>query len=130
MGMITFLLVLSVLVFFHELGHFAVARLFGVKVYVFSIGFGKKLISKQWKGTQWTFSLIPLGGYIKMKGQEDLDPALINNDYDSYNAKTPFQRILILLAGPVANFILAFVLYIMIGLLGNKHLTPTNGKVI
>jgi regulator of sigma E protease len=130
MGMITFLLVLSVLVFFHELGHFAVARFFGVKVYVFSIGFGKKLISKQWKGTEWSFSLIPLGGYVKMKGQEDLDPALINNDNDSYNQKTPFQRILILLAGPVANFILAFVLYIMIGLLGNNHLTPTIGKVI
>jgi len=130
MGTITFLLVLSILVFFHELGHFTVARLLGVKVYVFSIGFGKKLITKQWKGTQWTLSLIPLGGYVKMKGQEDLNPALTNNDRDSYNTKTPFQRILILLAGPAANFILAFVLYIAIGLLGNNHLAPTIGKVI
>ena len=130
MGFITFLIVLSILVFIHELGHFSVARLLGVKVYVFSIGFGKKLISKQWKGTQWTFSLIPLGGYVKMKGQEDLNPALANNDSDSYNVKTPFQRILILLAGPFANFLLAFVLYIGIGLLGNNHLTATIGKVI
>ena len=130
MGFITFLIVLSILVFIHELGHFTVARLLGVKVYVFSIGFGKKLISKQWKGTQWTFSLIPLGGYVKMKGQEDLNPALANNDSDSYNVKTPFQRILILLAGPFANFLLAFVLYIGIGLLGNNHLTATIGKVI
>ncbi len=130
MGFITFLIVLSILVFIHELGHFTVARLLGVKVYVFSIGFGKKLITKQWKGTQWTFSLIPLGGYVKMKGQEDLNPALANNDSDSYNTKTPFQRILILLAGPAANFLLAFVVYILIGLLGNNHLSPTIGKVV
>ena len=130
MGIFTFLIVLSILVFIHELGHFTVARLLGVKVYVFSIGFGKKLISKQWKGTQWTFSLIPLGGYVKMKGQEDLNPALANNDSDSYNTKTPFQRILILLAGPFANFLLAFVIYIMIGLLGNNHLSSTIGKVV
>ena len=130
MGFVTFLIVLSILVFIHELGHFTVARLLGVKVYVFSIGFGKKLISKQWKGTQWTFSLIPLGGYVKMKGQEDLNPALANNDADSYNTKTPFQRILILLAGPAANFILAFLVYIAIGLLGNNYLAPTIGKVV
>lgn len=130
MGFINFLIVLSILVFIHELGHFSVARLLGVRVYVFSIGFGKKLISKQWKGTEWTFALIPLGGYVKMKGQEDLNPALANNDSDSYNVKTPFERILILLAGPFANFLLAFVLYIGIGLLGNNHLTATIGKVI
>jgi len=130
LGFITFLIVLSILVFIHELGHFTVARLLGVKVYVFSIGFGKKLISKQWKGTQWSFSLIPLGGYVKMKGQEDLNPILANNDSDSYNVKTPFEKILILLAGPLANFLLAFVLYIGIGLLGNNHLTATIGKVV
>ena len=130
MGLITFLIVLSILVFVHELGHFAVARLLGVKVYVFSIGFGKKLITKHWKGTDWTFSLIPLGGYVKMKGQEDINPALVNNDPDSYNTKTPIQRIMILLAGPAANFILAFFVYIMIGLLGNNHISNTIGKVI
>ena len=130
MGLITFLIVLSILVFVHELGHFAVARLIGVKVYVFSIGFGKKLITKHYKGTDWTFSLIPLGGYVKMKGQEDINPNLVNNDPDSYNTKTPFQRTLILLAGPAANFILAFFVYIMIGLLGNNHISATIGKVI
>lgn len=124
------MLILSVLVFVHELGHFSVARFLGVKVYVFSIGFGKKLITKEWKGTQWTFSMIPLGGYVKMKGQEDLNPALSNNDPDSYNSLTPLQRIYILLAGPMANFLLAFVLYIGIGLLGNNHISATIGKVI
>jgi len=130
LGFFNFLIVISILVFIHELGHFTVARLLGVKVYVFSIGFGKKLISKQWKGTEWSFSLIPLGGYVKMKGQEDLNPALANQDSDSYNVKTPFERILILLAGPLANFLLAFVIYIVIGLLGNNHLAATIGKVV
>jgi regulator of sigma E protease len=130
MGIVTFLIVLSILVFVHELGHFSVARLFGVKVYDFSIGFGKKLISKQYKGTTWSISLIPLGGYVRMKGQEDIDPSLVNTDIDSYQSITPFQRILILLAGPFANFLLAFVVYIMIGLLGNNHLSPTIGKVM
>jgi regulator of sigma E protease len=65
-----------------------------------------------------------------MKGQEDLNPALSNKDPDSYQRLTPFQKILILLAGPGANFLLAFILYIAIGLLGNNHLSPTIGKVI
>jgi len=130
LGLITFILVLSVLVFVHELGHFAVARYLGVKVYTFSIGFGKKIWSKEWKGTEWVFAWIPLGGYVKMKGQEDLNPALANNDEDSYQRLSPLQRIYILLAGPFANFILAFVLYIAIGLLGNNHISPTIGKVI
>lgn len=130
MGLITFILVLSVLVFVHELGHFSVARLLGVKVYTFSIGFGKKIWSKQWRGTEWVFAWIPLGGYVKMKGQEDLNPALANNDSDSYQNLSPFQRILILLAGPLANFLLAFVIYILIGLLGNNHISPTIGKVV
>lgn len=130
MGFITFLLVLSVLVFVHELGHFSVAKFFGVRVYVFSIGFGKKLWAKEWGGTQWAFSMIPLGGYVKMKGQEDLNPALANHDPDSYQSLTPFKRILILLAGPFANFFLAFFLYIIIGLLGNNHIAPTIGKIV
>ena len=129
MGLITFLIVLSILVFVHELGHFSVARLLGVKVYVFSIGFGKTIFAKDFKGTQWRFSLIPMGGYVKMKGQEDVDPTLVNKDPDSYQSKTPFQRILILLAGPFANFILAFFLYIIVGLLGVNALSPTIGKV-
>ena len=105
MGTITFLLVLSFLVFFHELGHFLAARYFGVKVHVFSIGFGKQLYSKYWMGTTWQIALIPLGGYVKMKGQDDSNPALTEVGEDSYNTKKPWQRIIILFAGPAANFI-------------------------
>ncbi|MBI3873415.1 MAG: RIP metalloprotease RseP [Arcobacter sp.] len=129
-GFLVFLLVLSVLVFVHELGHFSVARYFGVTVHQFSIGFGPKLISKYWKGTNWSFSLIPLGGYVQMKGQEDLDPAKTSTDSDSYSMLTPTKRILILLAGPSANFILAFVLYVFIGLMEHKELGNQIGGVI
>lgn len=129
MGIVTALFILSFLVFFHELGHFTAARFFGVQVDVFSIGFGKKLLTKQIGKTQWSLSLIPLGGYVKMKGQDDSDPRLINNDDDSYNRKQPWQRIVILLAGPFANFLLAFLLYLTITAIGVPKLLPTIGDL-
>lgn len=102
---------LSLLVFFHELGHYLVAKLFGVHVDRFSIGFGKILARKRCCNTEWAFSAIPLGGYITMKGQDDINPNLADKSSDSYSSKKPWQRILILLAGPMANFILAFIVY-------------------
>lgn len=129
MGIITALFILSFLVFFHELGHFTAARFLGVQVDVFSIGFGKKLLSKQIGKTEWTFSLIPLGGYVKMKGQDDSDPTLISYDEDSYNSKKPWERIIILLAGPFANFLLAFFLYLAISSIGIPQLLATVGDV-
>ncbi len=130
MSMIVSLLVLSALIFFHELGHYMAARLMGVYVEVFSIGFGKKIASFQKFGTEWRIAMIPLGGYVKMKGQNDADPSQISLDNDSYNSKTPLQRIFILLAGPVANFVLAFVLYFFIALGGPNILSPVIGKVV
>ena len=129
MGIVTALLVLSVLIFFHELGHFLAARFFGVQVDVFSIGFGKKLWSKQIGKTQWSLSAIPLGGYVKMKGQDDSDPSNISHDDDSYNTKKPWQRIVILLAGPFANFLMAFMLYLAISYLGVPKLLSYVGSV-
>ncbi|MDD2697520.1 MAG: RIP metalloprotease RseP [Arcobacteraceae bacterium] len=129
-GFIVFILVLSVLVFVHELGHFSVARYFGVTVHQFSIGFGPKLVSKYWKGTNWSISLIPLGGYVQMKGQEDLDPTKTSMEKDSYSILTPSKRILVLLAGPFANFILAFFLYIFVGLMEHNELGNQIGGVL
>lgn len=126
------LLVLSFLVFFHELGHYVVARMCGVRVEVFSIGFGKKLITRRIGQTQYAFSLIPLGGYVKLKGQDDtqplesLKPSL---ESDSYRFKTPLQRIAILLAGPVFNLLLAFMLYVAVGIGGKPSLLPIVGEV-
>jgi len=129
MGIIVALLVLSVLIFFHELGHFTAARFFGVQVDVFSIGFGKRLWTKKIGKTEWSLSAIPLGGYVKMKGQDDSDPSKISYDDDSYNTKKPWQRIIILLAGPFANFLMAFMLYFAIANLGVPKLLPYVGKV-
>jgi len=130
MGFVVSLLVLSALIFFHELGHYLAARKVGVFVEVFSIGFGKKLTTfKKW-GTEWSISLIPLGGYVKMKGQNDADPTQKSFDDDSYNVKTPMQKIFILLAGPAANFVLAFILYLVIAIGGPQILSPVIGKIV
>jgi regulator of sigma E protease len=129
MGILVALIVLSLLIFFHELGHFTAARLLGVQVDVFSIGFGKRLWTKKIGKTEWSLSAIPLGGYIKMKGQDDTDPTKKSYDPDSYNAKKPWERIIILLAGPFANFFLAFLLYFAIANLGVPKLLPIVGNV-
>jgi regulator of sigma E protease len=130
MSFLVSLLVLSALIFFHELGHYIAARMMGVKVDVFSIGFGKKLYSFYRWNTQWSISAIPLGGYVKMKGQDDTDPTKKSYDKDSYNVKTPTQKIFILFAGPLANFLLAFFLYFTIALGGPSILSPVIGEVV
>jgi len=129
LGFLISMVVLSFLIFFHELGHFLVARLFKVKVEVFSIGFGSTILKKVVGDTEYRLSLIPLGGYVKMKGQDDLEPTSSSNDSDSYNSKTPLQRIGILLGGPLFNFILAFILFIAISFIGFKTLSPTIGNL-
>ncbi len=130
MSYIVSLLVLSGLIFFHELGHFTAARLMGVYVEVFSIGFGKRLFTFHAFNTEWSISAIPLGGYVRMKGQDDADPTKKSYDPDSYNTKTPLQKIFILLAGPGANFLLAFILYFIIALGNPQVLAPVVGDVL
>lgn len=130
MSFLVSLLVLSALIFFHELGHYFAARAMGVYIEVFSIGFGQKIVSFRKWGTEWRIALIPLGGYVKMKGQDDADPTKKSYDEDSYNVKTPAQKIFILLAGPLANFVLAFFLYLFIAFGGPNILSPVIGQVV
>ncbi len=129
MGILISLLVLSFLIFFHELGHYLAARFFGVHVERFSIGFGPVIAKRVYKETEWAISAIPLGGYVKMKGQDDTDSKAFDPSEDSYNAKKPWQRIVILLAGPFANFFLAFLLYMAIALMGSNTLAPVVGEI-
>ncbi len=119
-SVLPFLVILTILVFVHELGHYLVALFNGVKVDVFSIGFGKEIIGFNDKsGTRWKFSLIPLGGYVKMHGDEDASSSKkskntkINKDI-SFHHKTVFQRSAILFAGPAANFLFSLILLIFI----------------
>ena len=118
-SVIPFLIILTILVFVHELGHYLAAILNGVKVDVFSIGFGKELFGfTDNSGTRWKFSLLPLGGYVKMHGDED--PASskknedIEDDHRSFHNKSIAQRSVILFSGPAANFIFSIILLIFI----------------
>ena len=112
--LIPFLLILSVVVFVHELGHYLVARRNGVRVDVFSIGFGTELFGfNDRAGTRWKFSVLPLGGYVKMHGDADPTSSTIDlnalPDPDSFPAKSVWQRMAIVAAGPLANFVFAIV---------------------
>ena len=113
------MIILTILVFVHELGHYSIARYNNVKVEVFSIGFGKELFGITDKaGTRWKFSLIPLGGYVKMHGDQDESSSKKTTDNvnpkHSFHKKTLNQRSWILFAGPAANFLFSFVLLILL----------------
>ncbi|EPE3794293.1 RIP metalloprotease RseP [Campylobacter lari] len=123
------LLVISFLIFFHELGHFLAAKHMKVDVEIFSIGFGKAVFKKTYKNTEYRLSALPFGGYVKLKGQDDLNPSEKNYEPNSYNTLSPLARIYILFAGPFFNFFLAFLLYIAIGFLGVQKLAPVIGNI-
>lgn len=124
------LLVITFLIFFHELGHFLAARCVGVRVEVFSIGFGKPLYERLIGGTKYRLCALIFGGYVKLKGQDDLKPGVVCDEKDSYKYKSPLQRIFILIAGPAFNLILAFLLYFLVANLGVEKFAPVVGKVM
>jgi regulator of sigma E protease len=134
MGILVSLAVLSALIIFHEWGHFLAARFFGVKVEKFGLGMPiivtKPLWKKKWGATTYAFYPMLLGGFVRMKGQDDFDLSKKSNDPDSYMAKKPWQKIVILLAGPFANILLAFLLYITIALMGADALAPAVGATV
>ncbi|WP_120879661.1 RIP metalloprotease RseP [Helicobacter pylori] len=117
-------LMLAFLIFVHELGHFTIARICGVKVEVFSIGFGKKLCFFKLFGTQFALSLIPLGGYVKLKGMDKEENETAD---DSYAQKSPFQKLWILFGGAFFNFLFAILVYFFLALSGEKVLLPIIG---
>jgi regulator of sigma E protease len=129
-----FLFIITVVVFFHELGHFLVARMFGTAVETFSLGFGREVIG--WtdrKGTRWKISWIPIGGYVKFLGDED---ASSKPDTEAIQQLTPeqrartleakplWQRTLIVAAGPIANFLLAIAIFTGVILSDNYAIAP------
>jgi regulator of sigma E protease len=106
--LLSFLFVLGVLVFIHELGHFLLARWNGVRVITFSLGFGAKILKVQRGDTEYCISIIPLGGYVKMAGENPEDGP--SGRDDEFLSKTKWQRFQILIAGPAMNVVLAVVL--------------------
>src|SRR5690554_4150438 len=123
-------LTLGILVTLHEYGHFWVARRCGVKVLRFSVGFGRPLFS--WydrHGTEFVIAAIPLGGYVKMldSREQELEPARLK---DSFNHKSVRQRIAIVAAGPLANFLLAFFFFWLLAMLGTQQPRPVIGNIL
>ena len=126
------LLCLCFLIFFHELGHFLAAKLFKVKVEAFSVGFGPVLLHRKHGDTDYRLSLIPLGGYCKMKGENDffrsleLDLDYIDAEKDSLYGVHSLKRIAISFAGPFFNFLYAFMGFVIIALAGYTYYSYSN----
>ena len=128
---IAIIVVLGGLIFFHELGHFSVARMFGMGVSTFSLGFGPKLLKYKRGQTEYALSLIPLGGYVALVGENDeSDIPEGFTEKDSFALRPAWQRFLVVLAGPVANLIMAWVLFTGLSFFwGTPVLLPDVGGV-
>jgi regulator of sigma E protease len=127
---IAFVVALGVLIVFHEFGHYLVARWCGVKVLRFSIGFGRPLLRKRWgkDQTEWVIAAFPLGGYVKMLDEREGEVAPQELPR-SFNRKSVARRSAIVAAGPIANFLLAILLYWFLFMLGTSGMKPILGPV-
>ena len=126
---ISFIILLSVLIFVHELGHFLAARIAGVGVLKFSLGFGPKIIGKKIGETEYVLSWIPLGGFVKLLGESGNEELSPEDEKKSFFKKSKWKRMLIILAGPVFNFLLALVIFIIVFVYGLPNLTAVVGEV-
>jgi regulator of sigma E protease len=126
MNLFIFLILLSILIIVHEFGHFIAARRSGVKVERFAIGFGPVLFRIKGKNTEFVVCLFPLGGYVKMAGDNRLDSKGLNYEFF---AKPVLTRIKIVFAGPFFNYLFAFLIFWAIALIGFPYIEPIVGKV-
>jgi regulator of sigma E protease len=110
-SVLSFIIVLGVLIFVHELGHFLLAKAFGVRVLKFSLGFGNKLIGRQWGETEYLISAFPLGGYVKMYGEQQGEEVSPEDRHRSFSHKTVWQRFGIVFGGPFFNLLFAVALF-------------------
>ncbi len=117
-SLVSMLIMLGVLVLVHEFGHFAVAKLCGVRIETFSVGFGKRLFGFRRGDTDYRISVLPLGGYVKMAGELPIENT--TGDPGEYASHPRWQRVLIACAGPAANFLLALLLLFVVSLAHNE----------
>ncbi len=128
-SIIPFVIVLGVLIFVHEFGHFIIAKLLGVRVLKFSLGFGKKIISKKIGDTEYVVSYLPLGGYVKLFGEQPGEEIAATDRCRSFSDRPVWHRFVIVLAGPVFNLLFALLVFSLI-YLGNGIPTPVPGTKI
>lgn len=125
-----FVVILCPLVVFHEFGHFIFARIFGVKAEVFSVGFGPKLWSRQWGETEFRLSAVPLGGYVKLLGEEPGQELPPEERHRALQKAAPWKRFFIFFGGPLFNFILAALVFMLILVIGEPRVGNTVGRVV
>jgi regulator of sigma E protease len=122
----SFIIALGLLIFVHEFGHFIFAKLFGVKVERFSLGFGPKLLGRRYGDTEYLISAFPLGGYVKMYGEQRGEELPSTEVHRSFSHKPVWQRFLIVFAGPLFNLLFAvFLFFLIFSIAGLPQLLPT-----
>jgi len=128
-SIVSVIVLLGILIFVHELGHFLMAKYFDVGVQKFSLGFGRKLIGKKIGETEYLLSLVPLGGYVKLLGEGDGEELSPEEERRSFSRQSVWKRIAIVFAGPLFNFMLAILIFAGVYMLGVPVLTTTVGGV-
>lgn len=130
MDLLYFAVLVSVLIFVHELGHFVWAKIFGVKVLMFSIGFGPKLVRIRGWETEYCIGLLPLGGFVKMLEENRQEPVLPEDKHRTFDAQALWKRSIIVLAGPAMNLLFPVLLYAAAFIGKSEFLPPTVGVVV
>ncbi len=129
-GLVAFIVAIGVLVTVHEFGHFWVARKLGVRVLRFSVGFGKPLLRRTGKdGTEYVIAAIPLGGYVRMLGEQD-DEVNDQNRHEAFNHKSLKEKSAIVIAGPLFNFVFAVIAYWLMFVVGIPGQIPQIGEIV
>ena len=127
---LSFLLVLLVVVAVHEMGHYLAARAVGVRVLRFSVGFGRPFLRRfDRRGTEWALAPIPLGGYVHLFDEAARKRGAVGGAHETIDSKSAPLRMVVLAAGPAANFVLAFLIYALLGVLGIVSIKPLIGAV-
>ncbi|HEV8247706.1 MAG TPA: RIP metalloprotease RseP [Polyangiaceae bacterium] len=130
MDLLYFVILISSLIFVHELGHFLFAKAFGVKVITFSLGFGPKIVRLRGRETEYCISLLPLGGYVKMLEESKSDIVLPEDRRRTFESLPAYKRLVVVLAGPLMNLVFPVLLYFAVFVGDGPFLPPTVGVVL
>jgi regulator of sigma E protease len=130
MSLLSAIILLGIIIFIHELGHFLFAKIMGIRVLKFSLGFGPKLIGKKYGDTEYLISSIPLGGYVKMLGETPGEELKDEEKQYAYNYQPVWKRFIVVFAGPVFNLLFAAIIFFLVFLNGFPVLVPEIGEVM